>query len=513
VTTTELEQKVASLHRLERNLLKVLSEGSSKPLADAAKQAGIELDQARRAAGWLSSKGLVTQIAKEEKYYSLEPEGYKAAEIGLPEVRLARELKKNNENKEISVKDVSSSLGLKDEEVNVALGRAKRAGWVETFSRNGLLFLRRTDKEVDSAEQNLLEKLAKEPIEKSSLTEKESRTLSELKKRPRLISERLRRAVALRLTHEGSVALEKIPKEAGADKITVEMLREPSGSFPKLRPIDVTSPSPKLFPGKKHFVQAFVEEVREIFVSLGFEEVEGPIVQPTFWNFDALFIPQNHPAREMQDTFYLKSVKARNFAPAEVIDRIAQVHERGGNTGSKGWGYEWKIEEAERVVLRTHTTAVTVRYLADRRPEEAKIFTVGKVFRNEKVTFKSLVEFFQIEGIVVGRDVTVRDMMGILTKFYSKLGLSKVKFWPTFFPYTEPSFQSMVFYEPLNKWIELCGMGIFRPEVTLPLGVSNPVLAWGGGLERLIMLRYGIKDIRELYRNDLAWLRSVNLCQ
>jgi phenylalanyl-tRNA synthetase alpha chain len=151
--------------------------------------------------------------------------------------------------------------------------------------------------------------------------------------------------------------------------------------------------------------------------------------------------------------------------------------------------------------------------LADNKPEEARVFSVGRVFRNEKLTYKHLAEFYQVEGIVVGKNVTLRDLMGLQTEFYAKMGLNKVKFWPSFFPYTEPSLQSMVYHEKLGKWVELFGMGIFRPEVTLPVGVKNPVLAWGGGLERIAMLRYGLDDVRELYNNRLSWLRSVPKCQ
>jgi phenylalanyl-tRNA synthetase alpha chain len=120
-----------------------------------------------------------------------------------------------------------------------------------------------------------------------------------------------------------------------------------------------------------------------------------------------------------------------------------------------------------------------------------------------------LVEFNQIEGIVTGSNVTLRDLIGLQTEFYSKLGINKVKFWPTFFPYTEPSLQSMIYNETLDKWVELFGMGIFRPEVTEPLGIKNRVLAWGGGIERIAMLRFGLNDVRDLYANNLGWLRGV----
>ena len=164
-------------------------------------------------------------------------------------------------------------------------------------------------------------------------------------------------------------------------------------------------------------------------------------------------------------------------------------------------------------MLRTHTTCVTIKELADRKPDEARIFSIGRVFRNEKVSYKHLVEFNQVEGVVVGKNVTLRDLMGLQREFYLKMGMKKIKFWPTFFPYTEPSLQSMVYNEKLEKWVELFGMGIFRPEVTNPLGIKNPVLAWGGGIERIAMLKYGLDDVRELYNNSLGWLRNVPKCQ
>ena len=162
--------------------------------------------------------------------------------------------------------------------------------------------------------------------------------------------------------------------------------------------------------------------------------------------------------------------------------------------------------------MPTHTTAVTIKYLADNKPDSAKVFSIGRVFRNEKVSYKHLVEFNQVEGIFTSKHLTLRNLMGLQREFYSKLGIKKVKFWPTFFPYTEPSIQSMVYNESLQKWVELFGMGILRPEVTKPIGISNPVLAWGGGIERIAMLRFGLNDLRDLYNNRLGWLRSVSKC-
>jgi len=197
---------------------------------------------------------------------------------------------------------------------------------------------------------------------------------------------------------------------------------------------------------------------------------------------------------------------ASKVATPAQISKVSASHK-------KGWKYNWKLEEAKRLVLRTHTTCVTIRHLADTKPDEARIFSVGRVFRNEKVSYKHLVEFNQVEGVVVGKNVTLRDLMGLQREFYYKMGLKKIKFWPTFFPYTEPSLQSIVYNERLGKWVELFGMGIFRPEVTKPLGITNPVLAWGGGIERIAMLKFELGDVRELYSNNIGWLRSVPKCQ
>jgi phenylalanyl-tRNA synthetase alpha chain len=156
---------------------------------------------------------------------------------------------------------------------------------------------------------------------------------------------------------------------------------------------------------------------------------------------------------------------------------------------------------------------VTLKYLSETKPDEARIFTIGRVFRNEKVSYKHLVEFNQIEGVITGKKLTLRDLMGIQTEFYKKIGIKKIKFWPTYFPYTEPSLQSMIFNSNLKKWIELFGMGILRPEVVQPFGIRNIVLAWGGGIERIAMLKYGISDVRELYNNKIGWLRGLSKCQ
>jgi phenylalanyl-tRNA synthetase alpha chain len=201
-------------------------------------------------------------------------------------------------------------------------------------------------------------------------------------------------------------------------------------------------------------------------------------------------------------------MRDRGISRSGVVANVASAHETGWRTGSKGWRYKWNVEEARRLVLRTHNTAVTIQATRDSGGAETRVFSVARVYRNESLDYKHLAELHQMEGIVIGDGLNLRHLMGVLTKFYGKLGMSGVKLWPSYFPYTEPSMQVMVYYDKVGKWLEMGGSGIFRPEVTWPLGVRKPVIAWGCGLERLLMLRLGLEDIRDLYNNDLGWLRE-----
>jgi phenylalanyl-tRNA synthetase alpha chain len=222
---------------------------------------------------------------------------------------------------------------------------------------------------------------------------------------------------------------------------------------------------------------------------------------------DVLFIPQDHPAREMQDTFYCKVPAKLPIQEKQLLEEIARVHENGGTTGSTGWGYKFSKTEGERALLRTHTTVNTIRYLYNHPQPPCKVFSLERVFRKENIDTTHLPEFYQIEGIIYEENTNFRQLIGILKEFYRRMGFEKIRFRPGYFPYTEPSMEVEVFWN--GKWMELGGSGIFRPEVTEPIGVKNPVLAWGLGLERIAMLRYELSDIRSLYISDLDWLQKT----
>ncbi len=274
--------------------------------------------------------------------------------------------------------------------------------------------------------------------------------------------------------------------------------------IPKGVSFDVTAEGPDAALGKPHPLTKFENRIKQIFVELGFEEMDGSIIESSFWNFDALFQPQDHPARDLADTFYLKGECA--LPCKELVSRVKKAHE-------KGWKYKWSEKEAKRRVLRTHTTALSARTLATLKDPSLpkKYFAIGRVFRNEATDATHLAEFYQVEGIIAWENATFRNLLGILKEFYNKLGFEKVRFRPSYFPYTEPSLEIEVFLEKKGQWLEMGGAGIFRPEVSIPLAKRYPVLAWGLSLERPLMLLLELSDIRTLYKNDINFLKSARI--
>lgn len=256
--------------------------------------------------------------------------------------------------------------------------------------------------------------------------------------------------------------------------------------------------------GKKHFYLEFLDMVKEVLVSLGFEEMYGPYVEREFWNFDALFVPQDHVARDAHDSYRLVGrLQLGDELPAAIVEAVSETHRGGWKTRSIGWGGKWDMAVADQLILRSHTTAVSVRRLAEHPPSEFKYFTIDHNFRRDAVDATHLPDFHQCEGIVGGEGLTLRHLFGFLETFSKKLGVEKIRFKPGYFPFTEPSVEAYVYHDRLG-WIEAAPGGIFRPEVTRPLGVEHPVLAWGIGITRFAMIYYGLDDIRKIVSQDLS---------
>ncbi|UCC58731.1 MAG: phenylalanine--tRNA ligase subunit alpha [Candidatus Bathyarchaeum sp.] len=500
---------MVELRENEQKTLLALEKLKGKgPVDQVVKISGLAHAAVMRAALSLTEKKLVRTYERKQTLISLSEEGRNYSEIGLPERRLLNALIKLGG--EAKVNSAVEEAGLEKRFLSVALGWLNRKGWA-TIKKGTL----KTMKEPQTGyDENLLRLLTeKEPLIIEDLSQELQKAVSVLKGRRLMeIEEKILRE--LELTDDGWNLVKKGIEVSGeVSQLTPELIRTGKWRKTKLRRFNVKAPGPPIYPGKIHPAQQIIQHIREIFLEMGFTEIRGSIVQTAFWNFDALFQPQDHPARDVVDTFYLSHPEKGKLPKKDVVEAVAATHENGWKTGSRGWEYPWSPEEAKRLVLRTHTTAETIHYLFEHKEPPVKVFSVDRVYRNEKLDYKHLAEFHQIEGIIMDKKVTLRDLMGTLTEFYHKLGLEKVQFWPSYFPYTEPSMQSTVYVPELKTWVELCGMGIFRPEVLAPFGVKHPVLAWGGGLERLILLKLGIDDIRLLYKNDLGWIRRTPVCQ
>ena len=457
-------------HEIEKKIILSLRENPKQSPEMLEKFTQLSPDQIRRGIEWLKLKNLVNVDESKLSIISLGKNGIESFQKGLPERRLLNLLK--NGSRKLS--ELQKELGIV---FGPSMGLARKNNWVETSSENVLI----KNLPLELPGEKTLKQIGEKKL---PINEIDNNDLAPLLKRPDFIVEDILKYKKITLT----------------DSAKSIVILDSSGE------IDVEAKVPDVFIARTHPLKDTIDEIREIFVTLGFSEIIGNMTQSSFWNFDALFTPQDHPARELQDTFYLDSISAKKIATPQQIRKVSDSHK-------KNWRYHWDINEARKMVLRTHTTCVTIKYLAENKSDESRVFSLGRVFRNEKVSYKHLVEFNQIEGVVVGKDANLRNLMGIQREFYKRIGITKIKFWPTFFPYTEPSLQTMVYNERLGKWIELFGMGIFRPEVTKPLGITKPVLAWGGGIERIAMLKYGLDDVREFYNNNLNWLRSTTKCQ
>jgi phenylalanyl-tRNA synthetase alpha chain len=447
-----------------------------------------------RASTWLFSKGLIDVKEKVKEKIDLDFEGKDYLSNGLPERRVLELLV---EKKTIAELDDKLSHDI----VKIAIIWLRRLNAV--LIADGRLELTNVGKgylKKKMPQETVLESIAKNKTVPSDLAGE----IEQLKKRGRVLEFKEYTEREMELTAKGRQLIEKgITIEKEVSQLTPEMLATGKWKDVKLREYEVEAPSPIVYPGRKHPFRETIDRMREIFIEMGFQEIKGPIAESSFWNFDALFVPQDHPGREMQDTFYLREPKEAHKPPEKYMESVRKVHE-------ESWKYKWDQKKALELLLRTHTTAATCRALTQIKEMPAKVFSIDKVFRNEVLDYKHLPEFYQVEGIVVDKKATLVDLLGILKEFYSRLGFEKVRFAPSFFPYTEPSVEVQVYFEKKKKWMELGGAGIFRKEVVKPLGIDANVLAWGLGGERPLMVTEDLDDIRIIYKNSMGWIRRGN---
>ncbi len=503
---------------LSRNERKVLLALSGRPVASPEEvlERGdfSQMVEVMSAASWLKSKGLLDMHERIETSYRLDREGRDHLKRGeLPEFSVLRAIGPAGKKalSELHAGDLSR------EQVQIALGWMKRNGWASISKEGKKSFASMTDEGRKRLEEGALTEEMKvlravEAAGEAGLSEEKARrisahALSLLLTRKGILKVRERYLRTLSLTEAGAaLAASGISVGEEITQLSPEIIQSGKWKDAEFRPYDINTFAPAMHGGKAHVLREAIARIRDIFLHMGFTEIRGDYIESCFWNMDVLFIPQDHPARDAQDTFYMKG-PGRSDIPAALAEAVRRIHETGGDTGSEGWKYKWSGSEARRTLLRTHTTVNTIRYLSEHPDRPCKVFSVGKVFRREATDNKHLPEFHQIEGIVMEEGASFRMLIGVIKEFYSRMGFPEVRFRPSYFPYTEPSLEVEVKFN--DKWMELGGAGIFRPEVTAPFGLKWPVLAWGLGLERLVMKRYGIQDMRQLYMGDLEWMRKT----
>lgn len=230
--------------------------------------------------------------------------------------------------------------------------------------------------------------------------------------------------------------------------------------------------------GHLHPITSVIREMCAIFDRMGFSVAQGPELENEFHNFDALNIPADHPARDMQDTFWIKT------KPGE-----------------------------EKKVLRTHTSSVQIRFMESiaKNPHAFKIIVPGKVYRNEATDSTHEAQFYQLEGLYVNHEVSMAELKGTLERFFKEfLGPdAKIRFRSSYFSFVEPGVEVDVWYK--GKWLEMLGAGIVHPAVITAAGLDPKIwkgFAFGMGVDRLVMLRYGVDDIRHLYSGDLRLINQ-----
>jgi phenylalanyl-tRNA synthetase alpha chain len=489
----------------------------------------LQHSQLTMALGWLLTKGVLTVVEeRRQEFISLTEtgEGYATAEI--PVLRILGEILRRGQ---VSIRELQGRTDMQPEEKSSSIGALKESGAVRMVS-GGLLEAGEPDKsrpfeELQSLILRLKDQLEdrKGPIPLGELSASDQGMITaHHRKRGKgkgifRIDERVDRVYAATpLFEEIKPFLSEGEVRQEYGQLTPEMLKEGSWRNQSPRTYNIQLRPARVAVGRKHPYREFLDFVKEKLVAMGFEEMRGPLVESEFWDMDSLFMPQFHPARDIHDVYFVKSPVYTESLDETLVERVAAAH-RGGRergkpnlkTGSRGWRYPFDAERTRRLVLRSQGTAVSARTLAGGPKIPGKYFSIARCFRYDQVDATHAPDFFQVEGIVLGEGIHFRTLLGLLVLFAREVARAgEVKFLPAYFPFTEPSVEMHARHPDLG-WMELGGAGLFRPEVTHPLGVDVPVIAWGLGLDRMAMLALGVSDIRDLFSGDLETIRQKRI--
>jgi phenylalanyl-tRNA synthetase alpha chain len=504
----EINPLLVELSQNENRVLQALiqSGGPATP-EEMARRTRLADSAIARAVFNLSQNGLVRERVEKRTELTLTEEGQAFANQGLPERRIVSIVIKGGGR--LALKEALRRTGLEEKYASIATGWISRKRWGKIEKTDSdLQVVLETEPAIDEDEKVLARlKEGNVVLEELSLSWRDA--AQRLVKR-NAVEARVRNDREIEITTAGREAATLAPVQQEVSSLTGEMISSGEWETVKLRSYNVSSPVPQTFPGKYHPYLRFLRMVKRKLVALGFREAVGPLVETAFINCDCLYMPQNHPAREIHDLYYLKDpAKASLEQYGELVKRVAETHQNGWKTGSTGWRYNFSLDESSKLVLRSHGTALSVRTMISKDLNiPGKYFAIARCFRPDMLDRTHLTEFNQAEGIVLDPSLNLRNLLGILEMFAKEVaGAERVRFKPDYFPFTEPSVELQAYREGVG-WMEFGGSGIFRPEVTEPLGVKVPVLAWGLGIDRLYMMSLKIQDIRQLFSSDLEWIRD-----
>jgi phenylalanyl-tRNA synthetase alpha chain len=507
----DLNNLIKSLHVLERKTLPFIS--SNTDFEDLVKLSCLKDVEVMRAVQWLENKNIIESFAEEKTEIFLDSNGKKYKQDSLPERKIINILSKGS----FFVGDIEKKTGLSSQEISVSIGSLKSLALLDVEKVDGKILLSLSNNGKSFTEKKLLEEKFLEnvfPLDEKDLKPEDLFVVERLKKRKNILKVENVKVKNFSLTDLGKRILSSVDllKLELLDSVTPELLRSGAWKDKEFRRFDVSVNVPKISGGRKQWYKVFLDSVRNKLIGLGFEEMQGPIVESDFWCMDALFMPQFHSARDIHDAFYVKEPEFAELNE-KLVEKVKEVHETGGNTGSSGWNYFFDVKRTHKQMLRSQTTACSARKLASNDLKiPGKYFAIAPCFRRDVVDSTHLNNFFQVEGFIIEENLTLRHLFGILKMFADEIaGSSNFRIMPGYFPFTEPSASLLVKHEEMG-WIELGGAGIFRPELVIPLtGKNITVIAWGLGIDRLAMFKHNVNDIRTVFTHDLKYLREVKL--
>jgi len=504
---------VQSLHPLEVRVLRAYGPGTLLTVDLLQKDLSFNTGQANQVFSWLKAKGLVEETSRKTlRFYELTDLGKEWAQKGTPEERLLNHLEASGP---ATLPELAKALSIENKDIGSAYGALAKEGVVGMNERKQVV-LKDLAKATRVKEVNRLlgNALKKGFVVEQDLSSEELALVQGMSKKRGASDSPFRTVerdeVEYRLKGEAAEVQKELEKrgltgeEVGA--LTPEMLTRKTWKQITFRKYNIKTPPTRVLMGRTNAYCDFLRSVKDKLCSLGFEEFDGPLVETEFWNSDALFMPQFHSARDIHDVYYVKDPTHAKEIEQPYLDQVAAAHEHGWKTGSRGWNYTFDRKFTRRLILRSQGTVLSAKQLP-RAKIPGKYFGIVRCFRYDQVDATHLSDFYQTEGIVIGESVNLKTHLGFLRMFAEEIaGATEVKYVPGYFPFTEPSIEVHIKH-PVLGWFELGGSGIFRPEVTEPLGVHVPVLAWGIGIDRMALMHLGLNDLRELFSYNIEHVR------